>query len=413
MNPALNGIHAVANVIMNGGQFHGTDGIFENAPTMFPVKGATGSTVWQYWVIAKSATYGDTAPMTFGMVKNGTASWSGLSASLTFPTFTPTLGDTITCSILRTTGSSTAPYPKDGVADVVATGQACSAGTYWTYTDKVPTASLTTYRFVPTSVNGFFPTIQNWSGEVILSGRAVNVNSAEGSYAGACWPGTSFVTTRNYGGRAYPQVTCQGASYSWLGSSGSNGYNPVARAQMDAYGINMASALVMQNRYGPLTPATAKGVLNLGSTSGNADILTLIDSNQWKTLATEQNRPTADTGDAAIGADGSGHMAFRSPDSISYYIDHTFDGSSYLERLTSKAKTFTVPVAAPSYRPEVIYSASPGPALPICASALKGAQAVVSDAASPTYLGPYTSGGNITAAVICSFNGARYAWVTH
>jgi len=59
-----------------------------------------------------------------------------------------------------------------------------------------------------------------------------------------------------------------------------------------------------------------------------------------------------------------------------------------------------------------LYSAA-GTALPTCNSAINGTQAVVSDATSPTYMGTYTSGGGITTAVICSYNGSAYAWKTH
>jgi hypothetical protein len=54
-----------------------------------------------------------------------------------------------------------------------------------------------------------------------------------------------------------------------------------------------------------------------------------------------------------------------------------------------------------------LYSAA-GIALPACAAGLKGYQTVVSDATTPTYNATYTSGGAITAQVIC--NGTN--WVT-
>lgn len=72
----------------------------------------------------------------------------------------------------------------------------------------------------------------------------------------------------------------------------------------------------------------------------------------------------------------------------------------------------TANLNAPSVIPSVIYSAA-GTALPSCASGIKGEQAVVSDATSPTYMAAYTSGGGITAAVICSYNGTTYSWLTH
>ena len=54
-----------------------------------------------------------------------------------------------------------------------------------------------------------------------------------------------------------------------------------------------------------------------------------------------------------------------------------------------------------------------GTPLPTCASGIKGQTAVVSDAVSPTYMGGYTNGGATTAAVICSYNGTTYSWLTH
>lgn len=62
--------------------------------------------------------------------------------------------------------------------------------------------------------------------------------------------------------------------------------------------------------------------------------------------------------------------------------------------------------------PGTIYSAS-GTALPSCASGIKGASATVSDATAPLYMTAYTSGGAVTAEVICSYNGTTYAWLTH
>jgi len=74
--------------------------------------------------------------------------------------------------------------------------------------------------------------------------------------------------------------------------------------------------------------------------------------------------------------------------------------------------TISSTLSAPALLPSVLYSAA-GTALPTCASGLKGQMAVVSDATSPSYMGTYTSGGAITAAVICSYNGSTYSWLTH
>jgi hypothetical protein len=61
--------------------------------------------------------------------------------------------------------------------------------------------------------------------------------------------------------------------------------------------------------------------------------------------------------------------------------------------------------------PGVLYSAV-GTAVPSCGSTTKGYTYIVSDATSPTYMGAYTSGGGITAEVICSYNGSTYSLLT-
>lgn len=73
------------------------------------------------------------------------------------------------------------------------------------------------------------------------------------------------------------------------------------------------------------------------------------------------------------------------------------------------ANTFTMPQTLPYTVPQTLYSAA-GTALPTCAAGLKGASATVSDATAPTYMGAYTSGGAVTAAVICDGAGG---WKTH
>jgi len=62
--------------------------------------------------------------------------------------------------------------------------------------------------------------------------------------------------------------------------------------------------------------------------------------------------------------------------------------------------------------PSLLYSAA-GTPLPTCASGINGQTLVVSDATSPTYFGAYTSGGGITAPVVCSYDGTSYGWVTY
>jgi hypothetical protein len=101
----------------------------------------------------------------------------------------------------------------------------------------------------------------------------------------------------------------------------------------------------------------SKGRLNFSSTPGAYvsahHIITLLDSQPALTQATWGFRPPANANDTWIGTDlsgvaypNSGQLAFGAPVSITNYIRATGDGihSDWLERLTSKQKTFAVPV---------------------------------------------------------------------
>jgi hypothetical protein len=83
-------------------------------------------------------------------------------------------------------------------------------------------------------------------------------------------------------------------------------------------------------------------------------IITLVDSHPGLTQGTIGYRPPASVNDVWIGTDVPGHgvglnagqLAFGAPVSITNYIGATGDGvhANWLERLTSKQKTFAVPV---------------------------------------------------------------------
>jgi hypothetical protein len=100
-----------------------------------------------------------------------------------------------------------------------------------------------------------------------------------------------------------------------------------------------------------------KGRLNFSGTPGALisahHIITLLDSQPALTQSTWGLRPPASANDTWIGTDtpgnvyaSSGQLAFGAPLSITNYIRATGDGvhPNWLERLTSKQKTFAVPV---------------------------------------------------------------------
>jgi len=97
-----------------------------------------------------------------------------------------------------------------------------------------------------------------------------------------------------------------------------------------------------------------KGLINFESFSGvyPQHLITLVDSNPNKTLATALNRPPNDANDTYIGTDvsstgvspASSQLAFGAPAAISAYIGNVGDNTSFKERLTAAGKTFNVPV---------------------------------------------------------------------
>jgi hypothetical protein len=91
-----------------------------------------------------------------------------------------------------------------------------------------------------------------------------------------------------------------------------------------------------------------------------------------------------------------------------YFIQHFPSGGSTANYSVAQDGS----EVAKNWTPSTIFSAA-GTALPTCAVGIKGMQAVVSDASVPLYMTAYTSGGGITTAVICSYNGTTYSWLTH
>jgi hypothetical protein len=104
---------------------------------------------------------------------------------------------------------------------------------------------------------------------------------------------------------------------------------------------------------GWLTP-TSKGRLNFIMSPGEIQnahhIITLVDSDPAKTIATSTHRPSADSTDVWIGLDNglvnvfNTQLAIGAPIAISNYIGNVGDNASWKERLTATTKTFNVPI---------------------------------------------------------------------
>lgn len=261
---------------------------------------------------------------------------------------------TVTYDLVRYSGSGALAIPPYTGGCTGGSGTACGAvavavaqcsSILCSYTDTA-SASTTSYAATPpTYLPGMF-----W-----LPGGVVSLTSGDSGTFGtsptfmddnAVVTGISPITTES---AMSPQVFSQRCSNvngnEWLSclAGNSNGNN------------TMPAATVLQ--YGPATggpQGNLKGRLNItgsqSSSINSGEIVTLVDSNPAKTLATPGNRPTQDAADTYLGTDTgivsyfNAGLAMGAPASISEYINSTPNGTSYLERLTAAAKTFNVPV---------------------------------------------------------------------
>jgi hypothetical protein len=274
---------------------------------------------------------------------------------------------TITYDLLRQSvadlsENTAAPYGKspNGTGASVATGIATThcSNSICSFTDT--SASTTPYQV--TAPSTFAPALTFWPGSVILTEAADSVTDNGGEprlYTDIIGPETSINLgglINSYGANA-PTVfaqQCSGLntwSSIWVscpaGDSISNGFAPIGA-------LLLQTGLVSSGE-----PGGYKGRLNLMAPYGVAGsvaathLITLGDSNPAKTLATPGHRPSNDASDTWIGLDqGSSvaaslfQLAFGAPVSVSSYIGNTGDNTSWLERLTSSAKTFNVPITA-------------------------------------------------------------------
>lgn len=311
-------------------------------PTIFA---NTGSTDYRYYVVVKDSTYGAFAAATPLYIGNAASNGSG-NITVTWPCVAGT--GTVTYDLLRITWvngqENPAPYGTGNWA--VATAIAQGGGAVCTATDT--NAALSSYAVANP---GWFPKLDHWPGSIILTTDA-NTQT----------PGNvARVTMNEYGGgvtsvfgNSSPSVFAH-KCYPW------NYYMPVWVSCLvgDSVGSNFSrvGATVLQSGPNPpngIATPNWKGRLNflLETGMGPHDVITLADSNFAKTLATPNYRPTWDANDSAIGFDQSNgaistfRLGFRAPVAISNYIGAVFDGSSWLERLTSTLKEFKTNVQA-------------------------------------------------------------------
>jgi hypothetical protein len=316
----------------------------------------TGSIAYTYYVVVHDTAEGTSYPLYAGYAAS---SGSG-SITVQWPHVAPV--GTVTYDLVRMTpstlGANGAVFPVQGACGggsttacgSVATNLPQCSGLVCTFTDTA-SASTSSYAI---ATPGFFPALTFWPGGLVLSGNGLQnagslptafVDTDQGSVNSSAWISTAgFMRPTIYARQ------CSGGAASYGGAW-------VQCLEGDSHGNSFSEvgATLMNN--GPNSGGQAGGVkgrLNFEISPGvglNAQhIITLVDSNPAKTVATTLFRPTNDASDTYIGLDNGSvsknqaQLAIGAPVAISSYIGNVGDNASFLERLTAAAKTFNVPV---------------------------------------------------------------------
>ena len=325
----------------------------------FPFSGTSGSTQLNYYVIAHDTTAGIySAPLLAGVTfTNG----GGGNVSVQWPHIPPqNAGDTVVYDILRmqpsTSLAANAPsFPVKGsctggsvtACGSVGVSEAQCSGLVCTYTDA---AGANTAGYTIQSLS-WEPVLPFWPGSAVFSGDGTSsyynpvasFDTEPGDVVSVDWNALPTLQVRDCGDTA--------AIGSWFGGA----WEQCLEGKVTGTYAPIGGLLFQDGSYNNGTGSGVKGRINFEyPTTGVGNIqphhiITLVDSNFAKTLATIGFRPPNDPGDTYIGLDvaavpGAEQLAFGSPVAISNYIGNAGDNSSYLERLTATAKTFNLPV---------------------------------------------------------------------
>jgi len=313
--------------------------------------GGSGSTPYSYFIVANDTTAGThTSPMQI-------LNWESTGSDL-IPVNWPRVAnaaDVMTYDVLRcpTPGNIGTVYPYTGgtpggsalACGSVATGltqaSACTVngGLVCTYTDSA-SAATAAYTVNSGSYSG---TLSFWPGALVSTGQTLNTNVEVSPSVLINADGQPIQTA--------PACTDYGQT------SAGGGYTTCLVAELNSGqpgNSNLTATLMADNGVGRNTEVT--GRLNMITPSGTYwkphQIITLMDSNPDLTRATIGYRRPASVNDAWIGTDApdgtplsTTMLALGAGQSITNYIANKGSTSSgWLEQLTSKQKTFAVPV---------------------------------------------------------------------
>ncbi len=313
--------------------------------------GGTGSTPYSYFIVVNDTSAGtQSSPM---RVLN----WAS-TGSDSIPVRWPRVAngtDVITYDVLRITTPAGVGgvYPYNGgclggsggtcgaVVTALTQSTACSGGLVCTYTDN-GASSTAAYTIKQGNYGG---NLNFWPGSIVTVNKSVTADVEAGNVVGVGLNGNPL------------QIANQCSAY---GTASPGGYT-ACLASITTFNDsvpNQTATLLTEGGTVGGGMTQSKGRLNFSESSAASiaahHIITLIDSQPDLTRATTGYRPPASANDVWIGTDvpargaglSSGQLAFGAPVSITNYIRATGDGvhPNWLERLTSKEKTFEVPV---------------------------------------------------------------------
>ncbi len=358
-NPYLGSNFSAAGIIYSAGASPLVVRGGEQPNGVMPIFANTGSTQYNYYVVVHDSTGGTSYPLYAGYaLSNGSG-----SIRVQWPHIAP-LG-TLTYDLIRMTpgtlATNNAVFPVQGACvggsltacGSVATNLAQCSGLICSYTDSA-SASTSSYTI---ATPGYFPVLAFWPGGLVLNG---NGSTAAGTLPtaildtdGGSTNSSAWISTAGFLRPTIYARQCSGGGQTTYGGAW------VQCVEGDSHGNGFPEVGGFLLNSGPNTGgqwAGLKGRLNFVMSPGDAvnqsHIITLVDSNPAKTLATALNRPPNDAADTYIGLDqGPGgvlrnlaQLAFGAPVAISSYIGNSGDNTNFLERLTASAKTFKVPV---------------------------------------------------------------------
>jgi hypothetical protein len=330
-----------AGVVAQGGQYDIRGG--EGPSGHFPGFAKTGKIQYDYYVVAHHPKYGASNPLYAGYaLTNG-------SGEITVTT--PDVPGAATFDVLRLIkptgdGAYTQQAPMGtgnfAVATGVARDSACGRG-ICTFTDQQGEPAKYTVQPIR-----YFPLIPYWPGAIAIfsNGDSDSIYTASTVQLAINGIGIGYLANVLGPNRAaISSLTCAAVL-------GSPIWQNCLGAALPPAGDYVQNATVLSSKAtgdGGKFP-NLKGRLNFLQTgTGPGHIITLSDSDPLKTMSTRNNRPNNDPDDAYIGQDTVPGitrfgLSLGAPASISAYVGNAGDGTNWKERLTSKEKTFAVPV---------------------------------------------------------------------